>query len=248
MHSICVCADSYMMNYLIFQGNEMAPTWGIESNVLNSAINPICIVGFGLLLDNVVLPALRRRGTEPSHMNKMIFGCACGVAAMLWQVLLESMIKSSWTVDRSEGTSIFAQVPCYALIGLGEIFVNPVGAELSFRLAPQEFKGLAMGVSVFMVGGVPGFLSGALASTTKHWQRDSGGCESRFDAHCGSGLVTSTGVSVWDYPTTNMQNLYWVAAALAVTGMVLIQFVGKPLHRMLLHSEEAEARSKDAQE
>lgn len=235
-------AYSYLANYMIYQGMEMFPTWGVESNVLNSAINPLCIIGFGALLDWLILPALRKRNMEPTHMNKMIFGCMCAFAAMLWQVLLEYLIKDGWTSDRSQIISIFAQVPCYALIGLGEIFVNPVGYDLAYSIAPQSFKGLAQGLSVFFVGAVPNFFAGALAKATVQWQTDANGCTSRFDENCPSNLVDpSTGEAVWDYPTTNMQNLYWVAAGVALAGIVLLQFVGKPMYNKFLPPASTES-------
>jgi len=219
-------------NYLIYQGFEMNPTGGIESNVLNSAINPVCIVGFGFLLDTWILPALRKRNMEPNHINKIIIGCFCGTLAMLWQVLLESLLKNGWNEDRSQVISILAQVPCYALIGLGEILVNPTGYDLAYKIAPQSFKGLAMGLSAFMVGSIPSFVAGALAKSTHAWQSDINGCSSRNDDTCNTTLVDPiTGDPVWDYTTTNIQNLYWIGVGFSVTGMIVLHFLGKPLYR-----------------
>lgn len=234
----------YMSSYLIYQGLEMNPTWGIESNVLNSGINPLCIIGFGALLDFVVWPALRKRNLEPGYMNKFMLGCLCGVSAMLYQVFLEYTIKSdTWGPDRTQLVSIFAQVPTYALIGLGEILVNPTAYDLAYKIAPESFKGMANGLSVFMVGCVPNLIASAIAATTTSWQQDANGCTSRFDTECDSGLVDPNGEQVWDYSSTNMQNLYWIGATFAALGLVVIQFVGKPLLNRLLPSAAAEEES-----
>jgi dipeptide/tripeptide permease len=237
-------AYHYLSSYMVYQGMEMDPTWGVETNVLNSAINPLCIIGFGAALDCCILPALRAKNMEPNAMNKMIIGCGCALVGMLWQVVLEHFIKASWSTDRSQVISIFAQIPCYALIGLGEILVNPSAYDLAYKIAPQSMKGLANGLSVFMVGAVPNFILGALASTTASWQVDANGCESRTDVHCNSGLTDPvTGEPIWDYTTTNMQKLYWVGSAFALTGMILIHFVGKRIFNKLLPDEEEEATS-----
>ncbi len=83
---------------------------------------------------------------------KFALGSAFGACAILWSLLLESMIHNEYA--RSGGRiNVVWQAPSYILIGAGEIFSISTAYEVAFIASPPNQKAFACAFNLFCIGG-----------------------------------------------------------------------------------------------
>lgn len=83
---------------------------------------------------------------------KFAVGSAFGACAILWSLLLESMIHNEYA--RSGGRiNVVWQAPSYILIGAGEIFSISTAYEVAFTASPPNKKAFACAFNLFCIGG-----------------------------------------------------------------------------------------------
>ena len=125
------------------------------------ALNPLMIFVFTPLL--VRLWARQgARGTEPSPLSKMAFGCFCLAAANLLMV-----IAASTAGGRASGLWL---VGYFAIATLGELHLAPVGLALISKTAPARLLSMMMGVwfaATLPADILAGFLGGFWSSLSK---------------------------------------------------------------------------------
>jgi len=248
---LAVCQLPFMLAYwlndtvTIFQGMEMEETGGTTSAVLNSFINPICVVSFSLLADYVVYPFLERRNMYPSHLTKCMLGCACGCLSMLYGAGLNFAVKNKWTGNSDEGVSIFAQIPIYAFLALGEILSNPTAMDLAYSISADSLKAVALGINLLFSGMFPNLISGVLIKAMGGFLVDAQGCDSRTSAECNSIVVDGNGKPIWDYTTVRFEMVYFVNAVFPFVGIFLIHFM-KPYYAKLMRLKQEQARANAA--
>eukprot|EP00515_Schizochytrium_aggregatum_P020532 CAMPEP_0202113522 /NCGR_PEP_ID=MMETSP0965-20130614/34099_1 /ASSEMBLY_ACC=CAM_ASM_000507 /TAXON_ID=4773 /ORGANISM="Schizochytrium aggregatum, Strain ATCC28209" /LENGTH=277 /DNA_ID=CAMNT_0048683153 /DNA_START=1 /DNA_END=834 /DNA_ORIENTATION=- len=250
---------------VIQQGFEMSSTWGVQSNELNSFINPVCVVLFAGLLESLIFPWLRKRNMEPSHMNKFILGCFCGILAMLWGSLTDHLLKKDWSTDNEQNISVFWSVPVYALVALGEVFANPAALDMAYKISPDSLKAVAAGVHGIMSGAVPNFVSAAIAAGLSTYLQDGSGCSTRNpnanffigteELECETELEdpnkffkfandTNSNIpaDIWDYRTVRIKELYIILAIFPAVGIIFIHF-SKPFYEDLLRRKDEQMRA-----
>jgi POT family proton-dependent oligopeptide transporter len=156
-NTIALWADSHTdrtINLLIF--SLVIPTTWFQ------AVNPFLIFAFTPL----VLAFWRRqsdRGTEPSTVLKMAYGCFGNAAAYL--ILFAAALaagpgKASWLW-------LFAY---FVVLTIGELYVSPIGLSLVTKVAPARAVSMMMGVwflGIFIGGFLAGYLGSLWSSMAK---------------------------------------------------------------------------------
>jgi proton-dependent oligopeptide transporter, POT family len=133
---------------LLFWTAEIPTTWF-------QAFNPFMILAFTPLV--VAMWARQaRRGTEPSTLTKMAFGCfgcAIGYAILAMAAAYVGPAKASW----------LWLLAYFAIMTLGELYLSPIGLSLVSKVAPARYLSMMMGVwlATSFVGNL---LAGYLAS------------------------------------------------------------------------------------
>jgi dipeptide/tripeptide permease len=83
---------------------------------------------------------------------KFALGSAFGACAILWSLLLESMIHNEYARS-GERINVVWQAPSYILIGAGEIFSISTAYEVAFIASPPNKKAFACAFNLFCIGG-----------------------------------------------------------------------------------------------
>jgi POT family proton-dependent oligopeptide transporter len=139
---------------LLFWQGEVPSTWFL-------ALNPLMIFIFTPLI--VQLWARQgQRGTEPSPISKMAFGCLCVALANL------VMAAAAWTAAGK--ASALWLVGYFAIATIGELHLAPVGLAMVSKMAPARILSLMMGVwfAATLPGDIlAGFLGGFWSSMGK---------------------------------------------------------------------------------
>jgi POT family proton-dependent oligopeptide transporter len=139
---------------LLFWQGEVPSTWFL-------ALNPLMIFIFTPLI--VQLWARQgQRGTEPSPISKMAFGCLCVALANL------VMGAAAWTAAGK--ASALWLVGYFAIATIGELHLAPVGLAMVSKMAPARILSLMMGVwfAATLPGDIlAGFLGGFWSSMGK---------------------------------------------------------------------------------
>ena len=119
------------------------------------AFNPFMIFAFTPLV--IALWARQaRRGTEPSTVAKMAYGCFGNALAHL--ILFAAALHAG--ADKASWLWIFAY---FVVLTIGELYLSPIGLSLVSKIAPAHSVSLLMGVwlSAIFIGN---FLAGYLGS------------------------------------------------------------------------------------
>ncbi len=145
------------------------------------AFNPFMIFAFTPLV--VALWARQAaRGTEPSTITKMAFGCFGVTVAYLILViaaLYAGSGKASW----------LWLLGYFVVITIGELYLSPVGLSLVTKIAPTRILSMMMGVWL-AASFVGGFLSGWLGS---FWNR----MEKPEFFLMIAGIAAVAGIAIW---------------------------------------------------
>jgi len=115
-------------------------------------VNPLGIILFSPLLV-MLWNALRRRGSEPSTVSKIILGML--LTAATFGIMAAAGMAGGDTGRVSAGWLISA----YLVIALGEICLSPMGLSLVTKVAPARHRGTMMG-AWFVATAAGGYLSG----------------------------------------------------------------------------------------
>jgi len=121
----------------VLQANDMTkPSWFSPAQM--QALNPALVMVI-IPFNNLVLwPYLRRRGREPSQLQKMYFGIA--LAGVAWIVVGGFQL----VIDGGTRFSIVWQVLPYVFLTAGEVLVSATGLEFAYSQAPLAMKGAIM--------------------------------------------------------------------------------------------------------
>jgi POT family proton-dependent oligopeptide transporter len=149
-NTIALWADDHTnrsINLLIWRG-EIPVTWF-------QAFNPFMIFAFTPFV--IALWARQaQRGTEPSTLMKMAFGCLlCALSYMI-------MAGAAWQAagDEASWLWLFAY---FIVITVGELYLSPIGLSLVSKVAPVRMVSMMMGVWL-ATSFVGNFLAGYLGS------------------------------------------------------------------------------------
>jgi len=146
--------------------------------------NPISIVLVTPLLDFVIYPFVARStGREVSMGCKVIAGFTFAIGAQLAAAAIEYKRRSdpvlpvpSHCAPYIEGThekihmsstNSFYMLAPYAMVGIGEILVNPVLQHLAYEGAPSEMKPLLQAFNLFAMGALPNAVASCISQALK---------------------------------------------------------------------------------
>jgi POT family proton-dependent oligopeptide transporter len=121
----------------VLQANDMTkPSWFSPAQM--QALNP-ALVMLIIPFNNLLLwPYLRKRGREPSQLQKMTTGIA--LAGVAWVIVAVMQLL----IDGGTEFSIVWQVIPYVFLTAGEVLVSATGLEFAYSQAPLAMKGAIM--------------------------------------------------------------------------------------------------------
>ncbi|EDV20617.1 uncharacterized protein TRIADDRAFT_31599 [Trichoplax adhaerens] len=157
---------------------QMSTTWFIQGESMNlqlgniklpvallSTFDIISVMIFIPVVNYGVYPAYQKIfGKRISRFRRMGTGMVFAALAMLVAGIVESnrlknvyenplpQTVSGKTFNASANITVLAQVPQFALIGLGETFTSVTGFEFAYSEAPEELKGIMTGLYLLAIG------------------------------------------------------------------------------------------------
>ncbi|KAJ7437895.1 POT family-domain-containing protein [Mycena galericulata] len=148
-------------NNLISQAATME-THGLPNDVLSN-LDPLALIIFIPICDQIIYPALLRWGWNFSALKKICAGFITGAASMIWAAVVQHYIYktnpcgySAATCENAAGDAlvsplnVWIQTGAYVLIAFSEIFASITGLEYAFTKAPKNMRSLVMAVFLFM--------------------------------------------------------------------------------------------------
>jgi POT family proton-dependent oligopeptide transporter len=140
---------------LLFWHGEIPTTWF-------QAFNPFMIFAFTPLV--IALWARQaQRGTEPSTVMKMAFGCLlCALSYVI-------MAGAAWQAAGDEASWLWL-FAFFVVITIGELYLSPIGLSLVSKVAPVRMVSMMMGVwlaTSFVGNFLAGYLGGFWSSMDK---------------------------------------------------------------------------------
>jgi POT family proton-dependent oligopeptide transporter len=156
-NTIALWADDHTnrsIDLLVWRG-EIPTTWF-------QAFNPFMIFAFTPFV--VALWARQaRRGSEPSTVMKMAFGCLlCGLSYLI-------MAGAAWQAAGDEASWLWL-LAFFVVITIGELYLSPIGLSLVSKVAPVRMVSMLMGVwlaTSFVGNFLAGYLGGFWSSMDK---------------------------------------------------------------------------------
>ncbi|KAK5169112.1 uncharacterized protein LTR77_006421 [Saxophila tyrrhenica] len=152
-------AYNQMTNNLTSQSATMTLN-GVPNDLINN-LNPITLVLFIPVMDFAIYPALRKFRINFTPLKRITAGFGIASLAMVSSAVIQAYIyRTSDCPDRFVNEGVHNDVSCtsplnvwiqavpYCLIAFSEIFASITGLEYAFSKAPENMRGLVMGVNL----------------------------------------------------------------------------------------------------
>lgn len=194
-----------MATTFIVQGTVMKPAGVIDASMMQNA-DPLSVLFFGLLIGNILYPALEKRGLHISTSHKFAIGTFSALLAVTCALIIEYQIHATYAAT-GKSISVLWQFFSFFFVGAGEIFAVSAAYEATFVVAPKEQKALASAINLFMIGGLPNFICMGLDNAARPW----------FETSDGYGNITTLAA----YSETNIQNFWFTLMGIAVAGIAI---------------------------
>lgn len=133
---------------------------GVPNDLINN-LNPITLVIFIPIMDFVVYPALRKAHIHFTPIKRITWGFFIASAAMISAAVTQYYIYKKSACPRNFVNEItYNDVSCiapinvwvqaipYCVIAFSEIFASITSLEYAFSKAPENMRGLVMGVNL----------------------------------------------------------------------------------------------------
>lgn len=130
---------------------------GVPNDLINN-LNPVSLVIFIPIFDFFVYPTIRKMGWNFTPIKRITWGFFIASAAMLSATVIQYYIYKLAPCDDSviadpelgctAPINVWVQAVPYCLIGFSEIFASITGLEYAFSKAPENMRGLVMGVNL----------------------------------------------------------------------------------------------------
>ncbi|KAH7918188.1 PTR2-domain-containing protein [Leucogyrophana mollusca] len=137
-------------------------TNGLPNDVLSN-LDPLALVIFIPICDQIIYPAFARCGLKFTALKKIAWGFYTAAASMIWAAVIQYYVyktnpcgKYAATCVDSEKNplvspiNVWAQTGSYVLIAFSEIFASITGLEYAFTKAPRNMRSLVMSIFLFM--------------------------------------------------------------------------------------------------
>ena len=143
------------------QATRMYLPMGMQPEQMN-IINPVQILLFVPLFQQVVYPYLEGRGFNISPLRRMSWGMVFAAVAFFISGLVESSIQRH--EETGEKVNVFAQIPQITVLAVAEILLSVTGLEFSYACSPDRIKA-AVTALFLSTTGIGDCFSGILYST-----------------------------------------------------------------------------------
>ncbi|KAK4497788.1 hypothetical protein PRZ48_010441 [Zasmidium cellare] len=149
-------AYNQMVNNLTSQSATMQLN-GVPNDLINN-LNPVTLVIFIPIFDFFIYPTIRKLGWHFTPIKRITWGFFVASAAMISSTVIQYYIyktapcPDNLLSDPTDGCqapiNVWVQAVPYCLIGFSEIFASITGLEYAFSKAPENMRGLVMGVNL----------------------------------------------------------------------------------------------------
>ena len=167
---------SQMINNLVSQAATLERN-GVPNDIINN-IDPLALIIFIPIFDQVVYPALARYNIRFTPIRRITAGFWCGSLAMIVACITQHYIykesrKFSLIIvpsqsfntniqtacgnhagacphDQPAPITVWVQIPAYLLIAFSEIFASITGLEYAFTKAPKNMRSMVTAIFLFM--------------------------------------------------------------------------------------------------
>ncbi|KAK3114291.1 hypothetical protein LTR53_007541 [Teratosphaeriaceae sp. CCFEE 6253] len=125
--------------------------------LLIAQLNPLSLVIFIPIVDFLIYPALRKARISISPIKRITWGFFLASASMISATVVQAYIYKlspcapadvSTGRDCAAPINVWVQTVPYVLIGFSEIGASITGLEYAFSKAPENMRGLVMGVNL----------------------------------------------------------------------------------------------------
>ncbi|EGP86960.1 unnamed protein product [Zymoseptoria tritici ST99CH_1A5] len=148
-------AYNQMVNNLTSQSATMALN-GVPNDLINN-LNPLTLILFIPIMDFLIYPAIRKTGFNFTPIKRITWGFFIASASMISSCIIQLYIYRTSACDARDVSTglgcespinVWVQAVPYCLIAFSEIFASITGLEYAFSKAPDNMKGLVMGVNL----------------------------------------------------------------------------------------------------
>lgn len=162
MFPIFWCLYDQQSSVWTLQATKMKLHWHLTPENMN-AVNPLEIMVFIPLFDQVIYPRLESWGVDISPLRRMSWGMVLAAAAFSVSGLVESTIEYRAN-NELEPISVLWQLPQITILSVAEIFVSVTGLEFAYATSPDRLKAFIMALYLLTTA-VGDFIGGLLYST-----------------------------------------------------------------------------------
>jgi len=148
------------------------PKYWTGSNMVFANSSTVFVLG--IVSNKYIYPSLQKRNIYLSTSHKICIGSIAWVLVYLSMVGVDHRIRRVYE-ETGEKISIGWQFIPYAIGSVGYIFGNPPQDELTYRLAPEEWKVLGNAINKFVQGGIANIIARSLYIRTEAWFTPSNG-------------------------------------------------------------------------
>lgn len=148
-------AYNQMTNNLISQAATME-LHGIPNDILSN-LNPLTLIIFIPICDQLVYPMLRRNKIQFTPIKRIMMGFFMGSCAMIWSCVTQYFVYKTNpcgdhpnSCDEVSPINVWVQTGAYLFIAFSEIFASITGLEYAFTKAPRNMRSLVTAVFLFM--------------------------------------------------------------------------------------------------
>jgi POT family proton-dependent oligopeptide transporter len=164
--------------------------------------------------------------------TKFVIGTTLSCVALICAIVVDLMIINEYN-KTGQAISVLWQAPAFFFIGAGEIFAISSAYEAAFLIAPKNLKALSSATNIFLIGGLPQFISTAILSACT---------QLAFTNAAGSQDLETLA----SYSTAHVYLYFVVLLAIAVFGVIVnaLPITRRFLSRTLAAAEEANSDQK----
>ncbi|EAW13600.1 putative MFS peptide transporter [Aspergillus clavatus NRRL 1] len=152
-------AYNQMLNNLTSQAATMK-LGGVPNDIINN-LNPLSLIIFIPIMDQLVYPGLRRLGFHFTPLKRITAGFYVAGASMICATVTQHYIyklgpcgkEANFCLDqynKHTDISVWVQALTYVLGGISEIFASVTSLEYAFTKAPTNMRSLVQAVALFM--------------------------------------------------------------------------------------------------
>ena len=217
---------SQMVNTFVAQGQVMQNAGFVDAAWMQN-FDAFAVIACGAFTSALLYPWLAKRNSSLHISTKFVIGTSLACVALICAIVVDLMIISEYNKS-GQAISVLWQAPAFFFIGAGEIFAISSAYEAAFLIAPKNLKALSSATNIFLIGGLPQFISTAILSACT---------QLAFTNAQGSENIDTLA----SYSTAHVYLYFVVLLAIAALGVIInaLPITRRFLTRTLAAAEEA---------